>query len=354
MEEAKDIVGISVPFAAGILLSASFPWHFAIAAAALPLAALLMYAGKRARSSVPFLLLFLLLGAFCHSSSMVAGHSDRLYFQKWLSAFSGMIDSLPFPHQGTRALVRALLTGRRDMLARETVQVFRDAGASHILALSGLHLGIICLLAGSALSILGRSRTASVLRSGFLILFAAAYTLMTGASPSTVRALLFTSIAEAARHSPGRKASPASVWCTALLVQLVLRPDSISSTGFRLSYLAMLGIFVLFPRLEAWYPSGGRSGRFDPFRRIWSAVALSCSCQAFTAPLVWFTFHTFPKHFILTNLLALPLTELLMACSIGALAASALQASTLGSMLTGAADAISCKLLWCLQTIAGM
>ena len=240
------------------------------------------------------------------------------------------------------------------MLGKETILSFRDAGASHLLALSGLHLGIICMVAGNILSVLGRSPATAAVRSVLMVLLAAFYTLMTGASPSTVRALLFVAIRETARHSPGRKSTPASVWCTALLIQLILRPDSIGSVGFSLSYLAMLGIFLLFPKLDSWYPSCSRAGRFDPLRRVWSAVALSVSCQAFTAPLVWFTFHTFPRHFILTNLLALPLTELLMACSMGALAASGLQLQTMATLLSGAADAIAGNLLWCLRAIAGM
>ena len=102
----------------------------------------------------------------------------------------------------------------------------------------------------------------------------------------------------------------------ALTLQLAVTPGVVQSPAFQLSYLAMLGIITLFPRLQAWYPSGAR---FDPFRRIWTGVTLALSCQLFTAPLVWLRFHTFPKYFLLTNLAALPLTEGFLLCALAAL-----------------------------------
>jgi len=132
--------------------------------------------------------------------------------------------------------------------------------------------------------------------------------MMTGAAPSLVRAFLFILLNESARLLPGRQRRPLNIFCTALIIQLACKPEVIRSLGFQLSYLAMLGIQLLYPRLDAWYPSPG-PGRRDPLRRIWSAMALSCSCQLFTAPLVWLRFGTFPRYFLLTNLGGLPLLE---------------------------------------------
>ena len=228
-----------------------------------------------------------------------------------------LINSIPFPHDSTNELLRALLTGQRNGLSLETVQAFRSAGASHILALSGLHLGIIYLFLGKTLSIFGNSRTASVIRSMVIVAACAFYAFMTGASPSIVRALLFISMNEALRHAPGRQKNPVSVWCAALLIQLAACPWIISSAGFQLSYMAMLGIFVLFPRLDAFYPRSGK--RWSVMRWMWSSMALSVSCQVFTAPLAWIHFRSFPRHFLLTNLLALPLTLALMFCAVSLL-----------------------------------
>ncbi|MBQ9660273.1 MAG: ComEC/Rec2 family competence protein, partial [Bacteroidales bacterium] len=225
------------------------------------------------------------------------------------------VDAAGFPHDSTAALLKALLAGYREELDRATVEAFRAAGASHILALSGLHLGMLCGILQKGLCWLGHSRPATVLRSGAMIAFSGFYLVMTGASPSLVRAFLFIVLSELSRLLPGRRRRPMNIFCAALLIQLTLRPGVVHSLGFQLSYLAMLGIYLLFPAMDAWYP---RSTRWDPLRRIWSAAALTLSCQAFTAPLVWLRFRSFPQYFLLTNLGALPLTEGFLLCALPA------------------------------------
>ena len=187
-------------------------------------------------------------------------------------------------------------------------------------------------------------------RSGLIIAACTFYALMTGASPSTVRALLFISLNEILRHFPGRKKSPIAIWCCALLIQLAACPWVISSLGFQLSYLAMLGIFLLFPKLDAWFPSEGR--RKGPVKWIWSSMALSISCQVFTAPLVWLHFRTFPKHFLLTNLIALPLTSFLMFGAVACLALSAF--GICPAWLVWTVDTLAGALQYCLSIIADL
>jgi len=333
MNEARDIVRISFPFVTGVLLASVLcgAASGAYLASGLSLLAVVvlfvLFAQKSPRGVLYGALLFFALGIFCRGNASVMG-LDRVATgglpARALGALSALIDSIPFEHSSTNALLRALLTGQRDMLSREVVGDFRAAGAAHILALSGLHLGVIYLIISKMLSVLGRSRLAFTVRSVVIVAFSLFYVLMTGASPSIVRAFLFIVIGEIARHCPGRRKSPMGVWCTALLLQLVAMPWVIDSLGFQLSYLAMLGIFTIFPWLDAFYPRADGLLRHDPFRKIWSAVALTCSCQVFTAPLVWWRFHTFPKFFILTNLIALPLTEGLMVCGVASILLSAL------------------------------
>ena len=266
------------------------------------------------------LLLYLLLGLLCGAVGGLFPAGDPStslgIAGRALGALLRRIENTGFEHPSTAALLQALLAGQRDGLDRATVEAFRAAGASHLLALSGLHLGILYGILQRGLAILGRSRTALVLRSAAAVGASLFYVVMTGASPSLVRAFLFILLHELSRHMPGRRMRPQNVFCAALTLQLAVTPTVVRSPGFQLSYLAMLGIITLFPRLKAWYPAGAR---FDPFRRIWTAVALALSCQAFTAPLAWIRFHTFPKYFLLTNLAALPLTEGFLLCALAAL-----------------------------------
>ena len=321
----KDIVAISIPFSAGVITAALLPPggdvpFGAAAGCCLAVAALFVLACRRGGRTVELLLLFWLLGLLCGlSPSLIPpvppGPSPGV--RRAADALQGAIDAAGFPHEETAELLKALLLGRRDKLSRATEEAFRAAGASHILALSGLHLGILYGILQAVLACLGRSRGATLLRSALSLAAAGAYLRMTGASPSLVRAFLFICLNETARLLPGRRRDPLNVFCAALTIQLAASPGVAAQLGFQLSYLAMLGITLVFPRLDAWYPP---SSRHDPVRGVWSAIALTLSCQLFTAPLVWIRFHTFPKYFLLTNLGALPLCEAFIWTSLPVLA----------------------------------
>ena len=319
----KDIVAVSIPFSAGVVTAALVPPggdvpYWLAAGSLLAAAGLLCALAGRGNRTGAALALFFVLGLFCGVSATARGPAAGGWEPggRALAALLRAIDGAGFAHDSTGALLKALLAGQRAGLAPETVAAFRAAGASHILALSGLHLGILYGILQRVLAGLGRSRAALLLCSAAAVVAAAFYLAMTGASPSLVRAFLFIVFNELARLLPGRRHRPVNIFCAALLVQLAVSPQVVRSLGFQLSYLAMLGIVLVHPRLDAWYPP---SARWDPLRRLWTATSLTLSCQVFTAPLVWIRFHTFPKYFLLTNLGALPLTEGFILCSLPAL-----------------------------------
>ena len=354
MAEREHIGTLAVHFtagaAAGTLLVQFHLSPYPLAAAILPvLATLLLTVLKTDRSALLFPA-FLLCGAFAALNGAIAGPEGGL--PAWASVpaerLRSLIDRLPFPSGTTAPLLKALLTGDRSGLSRDTVRIFRESGAAHLLALSGLHVGILYLILSKLLWPIGNSLAARRFRYGAILGAAGFFTLMTGASPSIVRAFLFIALNETALLT-GRPRSPLRVLSSALLVQLVLSPQSIASTGFQLSYLAMAGIFLLYPRLEAWYPEGLR---FDPLRKVWQAAALSISCQAFTAPLVWLRFHTFPAYFLITNLMAMPLTTLLMATAVTTVALGG--AGWCPAVLLSLTDRLGNTLLFVLETIASL
>ena len=361
MTETADIKPLALAFtfgaASGLLLSRiSMHAAYISSATSLLVALTLTVITSADRRQAEILLLFLTAGVFCAATSTLTSLgavAGKPLFAGLAADFRSMISSIPFPHEGTAPLVNALLTGDRSSLDSSVMNSFRDSGASHILALSGLHLGIIYGILLKATSIFGKHPTVKAVRSLIIISLCGIYTLATGASPSLVRAFLFILVNETARLTH-RSNNPLRVYCAALFIQTAINPQVISSTGFQLSYLAMAGIFLLYPALKKWYPqkeadgdmliekgadlteSDGLEGVIDKGscrarrcwtswmktivsaapRKIWDAAALTISCQVFTGPLAWWKFGTFPKYFLLTNLLSLPLTSAVMLLSV--------------------------------------
>ncbi|MGN0202811.1 MAG: ComEC/Rec2 family competence protein [Candidatus Cryptobacteroides sp.] len=373
MVEERDFAWIGIPFAAGtaagfILSDTADAGHIRSAAsltysATIVIALFLLSRRGRGRplSPAPRLetaLMFLVCGLFCAFNSTLCGlvpevreHGRRL--AEALAGFTGLIDRIPFADSRTPALVKALLTGDRSGLSRETVQCFREAGASYILALSGLHLGIIYLFLSRMTSPLGNSPSARVLRYFLTTGASLAYCIVTGAGPSLVRAFLFILAGETAGILHRVKV-PALTLMAAMTIQLAIKPEVIASLGFQLSYLAMTGILLVYPRLERIYPESKSRvlKKADPARRIWQSAMLSVSCQLFTGPLVWLRFHTFPSYFIITNLTALPLTSAVMLLSVSAVILSA--AGLCPDFLVRLDEYAVTALVFCLKTIASL
>lgn len=362
MTETADIKPLALAFtfgaASGLLLSRiSMHAAYISSATSLLVALTLTVITSADRRQAEILLLFLTAGVFCAATSTLTSLgavAGKPLFAGLAADFRSMISSIPFPHEGTAPLVNALLTGDRSSLDSSVMNSFRDSGASHILALSGLHLGIIYGILLKVTSILGKHPMVKAVRSLIVISLCGIYTLATGASPSLVRAFLFILVNETARLTH-RSNNPLRVYCAALFIQTAIDPQVISSTGFQLSYLAMAGIFLLHPALKKWYPQKEAAGDMliengagltesdglegvmidkgcrrarrcwtswmktivsDAPRKIWDAAALTISCQVFTGPLAWWKFGTFPKYFLLTNLLSLPLTSAVMLLSV--------------------------------------
>ena len=395
MNEARDIVGISVPFAAGVamgvalypLLSGGLPFiTSSILLVLICITTLLVRFGKLSDRSgkrlvslsnqprlgrltrlgrlsgrrIFFAGIFIVTGIFCslnyHIASGIPEYESGFIGSAAANAAGTMqnvIDNIPYPSETSGPLVKALLTGDKSDLTKEITGIFRDSGASHILALSGLHLGVLYILLARLTAPLGNSPWIRRLRYSLIIVAALFYSIMTGATPSIIRAFLFITINETARLL-GRKREPVRVLLAALTVQLALKPDVISSVGFQLSYMAMAGIFLLYPTLERIYPapSGSRLSRFNPFRKIWNAAMLSISCQIFTGPIAWHYFHTFPKYFILTNLVALPLTSAIITLSVATIALSFLGICPEPLVILN--DHAMQALVFCLEIISGL
>ena len=323
MTAGRDFAAFVLPFAAGIMAaSISGLSSYAASEASLLIASssifLLCHPSRSSLNSASVLSLIITssiaagcLVGFTHNHWSISLTAGDFRISDLGMKVKSCIDDIPFKDSQTNNIISALITGERSGISPEVKSAFRRSGASHILALSGLHLGIIYGLLSVILSLLGKNPFARSCRSLLTITSCALYTYATGAGPSITRAFLFVLIGETARLT-GRSTDISDTLMAALFIQLLLSPASAAEPGFQLSYAAMAGIAYIFPSLKGFWPEG----KGGIMRWVWNSAALSIACQITTGPLAYLYFGTFPKYFILTNMLALPLVGIIIPTSI--------------------------------------
>ena len=375
MDVEREIAGIALPFTIGAVITVctvksfcagGFVIHeLAFAACFVSLCGLLLR--KRLSlgdGAVRTLLILSLCSCGALSGAVSAYHipfADCSSVEEYAIGFGirmqNIIDSIPFSSAQTNALLKALLTGERSTLSPELTEAFRDSGASHILALSGLHLGIIYGIFSKVLFFMGNSMAGRRMRSAVIVSLCGFYTLATGAGPSIVRAFIFIFLGEAARMT-GRLHSLRQLLMASLLIQVIIDPLSVRSVSFQLSYAAMAGIAFIYPWLRDFWPSGEAGddscGRalVRSMRWIWNSAALSISCQLATGPVAYLYFGTFPQHFLLTNLISLPLTGIIIPCALACLGLSGL--GWCPTFVVSVTEWLVSLLTWSLEVIASM
>jgi competence protein ComEC len=204
------------------------------------------------------------------------------------------------------ALLSALLLGYREELQPRQRQNFARSGTMHILAVSGLHVGIIYLLPAL---LIGRLRPFPVAWTvGNLLIFCLlwAYALLTGLSPSVIRAVTMCCIHGIARWS-GRRISSLHVLSLAAFFMILSRPLVIYEAGFQLSFAAVGGIMLIYPEIRPFFRFPGWIGR-----KLAGMVSVSLAAQLATLPLSIYYFHQCAPVSVLANLLAIPLASLLL------------------------------------------
>lgn len=203
-------------------------------------------------------------------------------------------------------IAHALLLGQKKNLDKNISEAYAIAGTMHILAVSGLHVGIVY---GFFFLFVKPYQLSRRKRAVFLLLIIGliwGYALLTGMSPSVMRAATMFSLMGFAQML-SRSPSIFSAISVSALVLLVFDPYLVFSVGFQLSYLALMGILLIQPLLvRLWVPSS------KVLEYFWQISTVSLAAQLSTFPLSAYYFHTFPTYFLLANLLAIPGAFLVM------------------------------------------
>lgn len=192
-------------------------------------------------------------------------------------------------------IAKALILGDKSNLEQEDVATFTNTGSMHVLAVSGLHIGLLLMMIQKVLEQFSRwiSKRNALLFSLVLIWI---YGFISGASPSVMRAVLMFSIIAAAQLF-NRKNSAINGLFLSAIVLFMLDPWVFFDIGFQLTYAAMIGIFYLFEPIQALLHFSNKW-----IRLTWEGTAVGIAATIVTTPLTLYWFYQFPNYFALANL----------------------------------------------------
>ena len=211
------------------------------------------------------------------------------------------------------AVVTAMTLGDKSAMTADLKDVYAVSGASHVLALSGLHLGIIYLL----LSMMVVGRRFRVVMQVVAVLAIWAFALLVGLPLSVVRAAVMITV-YGLLSLTGRNRMSLNALALAAILILVASPDSLFDVGFQLSFAAMLAILTLQPLFER-LVSRDWLLEHPLWRWLWGLTTVSVAAQVGTAPLVAYYFGRFSTYFLLTNFIVIPLTTAILYLALAAL-----------------------------------
>ncbi len=203
-------------------------------------------------------------------------------------------------------LAEALLIGYKDDLDKTLIQSYTNTGVVHIIAISGLHLGLIYWLLVQLLKPLQRRKYMNWFRPLIIILGLWLFSLLAGAQPSILRsAVMFTCIVIG--ETIAKKTSIYNSLAFSAFGLLCWNPYWLWDVGFQLSYSAVLSIIIFMrPVYNLLYV---KNKILDFF---WKINAVTIAAQILTLPLSIFHFHQFPVYFILTNFITVPLSSVIL------------------------------------------
>lgn len=240
------------------------------------------------------------------------------------------------------AILTAFVTGSKESIGKSTKETFRSSGAAHLLALSGLHVGILFMILNRITALFSLTLAARRMRVLVVVGCTAAFLAITGFIPSLARAIIMAAICSIAKVWGYRIARAETLVITAFLL-ICYNPQVVASIGFQLSFAAMAGIMLIMPTLSEslkrvmgrWRGRGMASRTISwCAERIAAPLLLTISCQITTLPLCLYYFQSFSNYYLITNLIAIPVVAITLYMLTAALAIDALALFIQSDLLT--------------------
>jgi competence protein ComEC len=263
---------------------------------------------------------------FYISSSAISTRFNREVEDAGKKFVSARIRSLVSEHwygeEKELSLLKAVCLGDRSLLSDDLRQAYAEAGGMHLLAVSGLHVGLVWwvlqYMTGWMSLIFRKGRQQIMLVLGLLWFYA----FITGFSSSVCRSVTMFSLFSVSRMK-GERSQPLNVIFASAFLLVLINPPRLMDPGFQLSYAAITGIVAFHPLALRLVRVKNRVLRW-----IWEAASVSLAAQLTTAPLVIYYFHQIPIYSLITSLIAIPLLSILIAifvCSVPFIAVGILE-----------------------------
>lgn len=199
-------------------------------------------------------------------------------------------------------ILKAILLGDDDTLDPELKDAYSSAGVSHILCVSGMHVGVIFMIINFLLKPMDFFRSSRIIKTMIVMLVIWLYAHITGLAPSVTRsATMFTFVAIG--QLLRRNTNVFHSLFASMFILLITNPLLLFEVGFQLSYLAVAGIVLFQPKLAVLYPCRTRIGSY-----FWSLLTVSVAAQLGTFPISIYYFAQFPNYFMLSNLCVIALS----------------------------------------------
>jgi len=208
-----------------------------------------------------------------------------------------------------QTVLSALMLGVRTDMSPELLTAYSSTGAMHILAVSGLHVGILYLVMTWILFFM-RGRYLKMIKGIIILLSIWFYAFMTGFSPSIERAAVMFSLLAVARQFR-LSSNVYNTLAGTAFISLLINPLDMFDVGFQLSYLAIVGIVYFQKLFDSWFSPENYFGK-----KLWELLSVSVAAQILTLPLTMYYFGQIPLYFLLTNLIAIPVSFVVMVLGI--------------------------------------
>ena len=254
------------------------------------------------------------------SEFILLDHSEKSGLQEWIFKTRDQIlktlDKF-IQDRNLAGMAKALLIGYRTDMDKELIQAYSRTGVVHIIAISGMHIALVYGLLLFIVNPVINKQIFKPIKPVLFLLVIWSFTLLTGAAPSILRSSVMFSFIIVG-ETVGKRTHLVNNLAASAFILLLYNPYILWDPGFQLSYAAVLGIALFYKPINSVF---GLENKI--LRKAWSLTVVSISAQILTLPLTIYYFHQVPFLFLISNIVAVPLSGILLYLEIALLFLSA-------------------------------